>query len=193
MLAVINFAFLLFSGFGSAWSDSDTIYFYNKDDPFYEFTNFHWAPIQLDQKVWYTIEHYFQAQKFIGTPHLDMIPTLSSAREAFEYSRKPTVSRWCRKDWEHVKIKVMLKALLAKFTQHGDLRHLLLRTGNRKLIEHSQHDSFWGDGGDGKGENHLGKLLMDIRDELHKHTQKNLAAGSDSGDCSTSSSSSMEH
>ena len=87
-------------------------------------------------------------------------------REAFDFSRKPFVSSWRRKDWEGVKIDVMRKALLAKFIQHDDLRKMLKSTGKRKLVERSPHDKFWGDGGDGSGQNWLGQLLMEIRGSI---------------------------
>ena len=97
-----------------------------------------------------------------------MICNLQRPREAFNLSRNPAISRWRRKDWDEVKIDVMRKALLAKFTQHKDLRELLLGTGQRYLIEHSPYDNFWGNGGDDSGQNHLGLLLMEIRSLLHE-------------------------
>ena len=60
----------------------------------------------------------------------------------------------------------MFKALQAKFTQHKDLKELLLSTKNRELVEHSPFDSYWGDGGDGLGKNKLGILLMKLRKDL---------------------------
>ena len=39
-----------------------------------------------------------------------------------------------------------------------------METGDRKLIEHTDKDKYWGDGGNGKGENRLGILLMKLRD-----------------------------
>ena len=57
----------------------------------------------------------------------------------------------------------MYRALIAKFTQHPDLLRLLVETGDRELVEHSPHDSYWGDGPDGKGKNRLGILLMKLR------------------------------
>lgn len=53
-----------------------------------------------------------------------------------------------------------------KFTQHEELKKLLVSTNGFDLIEHTKNDNFWGDGGDGSGENYLGKLLMDVRSEL---------------------------
>jgi len=62
----------------------------------------------------------------------------------------------------------MKDALNAKFTQHDALKRLLLGTGNRQLVEHTSNDDYWGDGGDGSGQNLLGKLLMELRDQLRE-------------------------
>ncbi len=145
---------------------SGPVLFYNRDEPYYEFTNFYRAKIKLDGKVWPTTEHYFQAQKFIGTPYVEQIRKLEAPRMAFSLSRNPQVARWRREDWEQEKVNVMYKALLAKFSQHERLRSLLLGTGHRELIEHSPYDRFWGDGGDRTGENMLGRLLMKVRADL---------------------------
>ena len=142
------------------------VYFYNRDDPFYEFTNFYPKKIVLDGKTWPTTEHYFQAQKFVGTPYFDYIRDLPRPRDAFELCRNPVASKWVRADWHQVKDDVMLKALMTKFSQHEDLKRQLLGTGKRRLVEHTWNDSYWGDGGDGKGRNRLGELLMQVRDSL---------------------------
>ena len=147
---------------------NEKIKFYNWNDPYYEFTNFYRIPIKIDGKVWPTTEHYFQAQKFVGTPYVELIRKLSSAREAFQKSREPSVSKWQRSDWGIVKDDIMLKALWEKFTQNEILRDKLLGTKKKELIEHTSNDSYWGDGGDGSGLNKLGKLLMRVREELRK-------------------------
>lgn len=71
-----------------------------------------------------------------------------------------------RRDWNSSRVEVMRRALRAKFDQHDDLRTLLLSTGEAKLVEHTENDAFWGDGGDGSGQNMLGRLLMEVRAEL---------------------------
>ncbi len=71
-----------------------------------------------------------------------------------------------RKNWESVKEQVMRKALRAKFEQHPELRALLLATAPAKLVEHTENDAYWGDGGNGKGKNRLGYLLMELREQL---------------------------
>ena len=148
------------------------IKFYNQYERYYEFTNFSSYPIKLDGKEWPTTEHYFQAQKFIGTPYAEAIRKQRYPRGAFDMSRNPGVSRWKRGDWDQVKDDIMLKCLRAKFTQHKDLKKMLLDTGERNLIEHTFNDSYWGDGGDGSGQNKLGKLLMQVRKELSKQTHE---------------------
>ena len=122
--------------------------------------------VRIDDDDWLTTEHYFQAQKFVGTPLVGTIQMLERPREAFEKSRDPRYSKWRRSDWETVKEDVMYKALQAKFMQHEKLRRKLMETGDRKLIEHSPHDSYWGDGGNGTGKNRLGELLMKLRREM---------------------------
>ena len=65
----------------------------------------------------------------------------------------------------------MYVALYAKFTQHEQFTKMLLDTGDRKLVEHTTRDSYWGDGGDGSGQNRLGKLLIKLREELRKEME----------------------
>ena len=61
----------------------------------------------------------------------------------------------------------MLEGLRAKFSQHKDLKKLLLRTGTRKIVfQDSIAGSYWGKGSDGMGTNKLGQLLMRTRVEL---------------------------
>jgi ribA/ribD-fused uncharacterized protein len=60
----------------------------------------------------------------------------------------------------------MRTAVRAKFNQHDNLRELLFSTGDAKLVEHTERDDYWGDGGDGQGKNMLGRILMEVRSEL---------------------------
>lgn len=156
-----------------AMAKEGPIYFYHKRDKYYQFTNFFRSPIELDGKRWPTTEHYFQAQKFVGTPLVEIIRQKERPREIFEFARKS--SSQCRKDWKEVRIQVMRKALMAKFTQHDNLRQLLVGTGQRQLIKHTENDNFWADGGDGFGENQLGKLLMEVQDKFPKAEIMNSA------------------
>lgn len=68
-----------------------------------------------------------------------------------------------RSDWDRVKDDIMRLAVLEKFKQNDDVRHILLSTGSSWLIEHTRNDNYWVDGGDGSGKNMLGIILMEIR------------------------------
>lgn len=142
----------------------EPIYFYLVDEANGHYSNFSPHPIELDGKLWPTSEHYFQAQKFAGTPHEEAIRLAPTPKEAAAMGRD--TSRPLRSDWESVKDDVMARALRAKFTQHASLREALLGTGTADLVEHSDKDAYWGDGGDGLGKNRLGAILMTLRAEL---------------------------
>lgn len=140
-----------------------TIAFYGTRDEYGFLSNFYRARITLDERVWPTSEHYFQGQKFAGTPYEEAIrraPTPRVAATLGRDRRQPL-----RADWEAVKEEVMLTALRAKFLQNPDLRARLLATGDARLVEHTANDRYWGDGGDGHGQNRLGALLERVRAE----------------------------
>ncbi|HZU38866.1 MAG TPA: NADAR family protein [Gemmataceae bacterium] len=142
----------------------DVINFYSVSDEFGCFSNFAPYPVQLDGKVWPTSEHYFQAQKFADAEHREQIRKSKSPMIAARMGRdrkKPL-----RRDWESVRVAVMRKVVHAKFSQHDDIRQVLLSTGDAKIVEHTEKDSYWGEGGDGSGKNMLGRILMEVREEL---------------------------
>lgn len=148
-------------------SESATvIHFYSSRGEHGCFSNFYRSRIFLDGKHWPTTEHYFQAQKFAGTQREEEIRRAKTPSEAANLGRSR--KHPLRKDWEHVKDDIMRRALVAKFTQHDDLRAILLGTGEAQLVEHTANDSYWGDGGDGSGKNRLGQLLMSVRQELRR-------------------------
>lgn len=128
------------------------------------FSNFSRHSVFLKGKRWPTSEHYFQAQKFAGTEHEEAVRTCKTPALAASMGRSRKLP--LRRDWDSVKDQIMLEVVRAKFTQHEELKAVLLGTGDAKLVEHTEKDSYWGDGGDGSGKNRLGQLLMKVRDEL---------------------------
>ncbi|HEU5438112.1 MAG TPA: NADAR family protein [Ktedonobacterales bacterium] len=150
------------------------IQFYSTREPYGAFSNFAAYPIVCKGLRWPTSEHYFQAQKFAGTDHEGAIRRVASPTVAARMGRSR--QRPLRYDWESVKDDVMLEALRAKFTQHPTLRDLLLGTGDALIVEHTSRDAYWGDGGDGRGRNMLGRLLMRVREELRGQEQPAISA-----------------
>lgn len=71
-----------------------------------------------------------------------------------------------RKDWDDIKLAVMLDVVTSKFVQNADLAQLLVATGDKHIEEGNRWgDCFWGVC-NGVGENHLGKIIMQVRSKL---------------------------
>lgn len=144
-----------------------TIYFYKVWQPYGCFSNFSPHEITIQGFYWPTVEHYYQAQKFVGTADANIIPQIYAAQTpevAAALGRD--CKRQVRPDWELVKLKVMREAVRKKFLTHSDIKEVLLSTNDQQLVENSPTDYFWGCGEDRTGQNHLGRILMSVREEI---------------------------
>ena len=132
------------------------------------FSNFSKHPVNIAGKSYKTSEHYFQAAKFFGTDetYAEKVRNAKTPLLAKQLGRSK--KHPLRSDWEQVKVDIMRTVVRAKFSQHGCIRELLLSTGDLKIVEHTGKDNFWGDGGNGKGQNWLGRVLMEIRTEFRQ-------------------------
>jgi len=146
-----------------------TIYFYKVNEPYGCFSNFSPHGIDLQGIHWTTVEHYYQAQKFVETADAALIPVIHAVQtpeQAAALGRDRT--RQVRSDWEQVKTEVMREAVLKKFLTHPDIQAILISTGDQLIMENSPTDYFWGCGRDKTGNNHLGKILMSVRQEIRQ-------------------------
>jgi len=141
-----------------------TISFYSTRGDYGAFSNFSRHGFELDGQYWKTSEHYFQAQKFVGTEYADQVREARTPKESATLGRRRDFP--LRKDWEQVKDDVMRKAVLKKFQTHDEIRKLLLETGDQDIVENAPGDYYWGCGKDGSGKNMLGKILMEVRQQL---------------------------
>lgn len=140
------------------------IFFYSKSKTHQQFSNFSEHPIELLGYRWKSVEHFYQAQKFAGTQLEVTIRNLKSPLMAKKFA--DASADLIREDWEFEKLNVMNIAVRTKFETHRSLRQLLLETENEELVEKAKNDYFWGCGEDGSGQNHLGKILMNLRAEF---------------------------
>eukprot|EP00210_Caulerpa_lentillifera_P001313 g1263.t1 len=172
-----------------------SIEFYKTWDQWGDLSNFNLYPIRMffgagphgrlptdddlnETQLWSSVEHYYQSQKFAGSPNakakaiIEQIKDAENAEEASKIGRANQQSNpsLLRSDWFEVRVEIMREALRAKFQSHEHLRQLLISTAktneDSNIIEVSPHDFFWGCGFDGSGKNQLGELLMSIREEL---------------------------
>ena len=155
------------------------IRFYRASEkPYGAFSNLHRREVEFEGEVFPTSEHAYQAGK----------------------ARKPEVRAWLMSapspallamaahglyywdiapGWSKTKFVRMREVLRAKFTQHADLRELLLSTGEARLVESATMDNevnrLWGEV-NGSGRNMLGVMLMELRDDLRQEAEGYLIA-----------------
>ena len=146
----------------------DEIHFYRASEkPYGAFSNLFRREIVFEGERFVTSEHAYQAGK----------------------ARKPAVRAWLMAapspallamaahglyywdvapGWSKTKFDRMRAVLHAKFTQHDDLRDLLLSTKTARLVESATEDNavnrLWGEV-NGEGRNMLGEMLMELRDD----------------------------
>ncbi|KAJ8475830.1 hypothetical protein OPV22_019557 [Ensete ventricosum] len=165
--------------------DTKIISFYKTWDPYGAFSNYSPHPIQMADEngnylTWSTMEHYYQAHKFVGVDNplakdaFEQTKMAKSPEEASRLGRKlqrqhPEV---VRADWDSAKIDIMYRALKCKFSTYPHLKAMLCSTAGSVLVEASPHDLFWGGGREGEGLNYLGMLLMQLRTEFLEESSK---------------------
>lgn len=125
-------------------------------------SNFWITPVQYEEQKYVSVEHAYQAAKSLNMLDRNYIAGLNSPKEAKAEGYKLNA----RPDWEDIKLDIMYQLVKDKFTRSSHLREWLKATGDTYLEEtNTWGDTFWGVC-DGIGENHLGKILMRVREEL---------------------------
>lgn len=124
-------------------------------------SNFHPCKVVYEGIEYPSSEHAFMSGKTLDQQEKQHIASLPTPAAAKKYGRSITL----RPDWEEVKFKIMEDVLRIKF-EDPKLREKLLATKGFLLEELNWwKDTCWGIC-NGVGENHLGKLLMKVRDSI---------------------------
>ena len=125
-------------------------------------SNFYPTEVIFDGMIYPSSEHAFVAAKTTDGTTRRIISRLPTADAAKKYGRKIKL----RDNWNQIRLDLMYEIVLSKFRHSQDLRNWLLLTGDSQLIEGNWWgDTFWGVCR-GAGSNHLGKILMKVREEL---------------------------
>lgn len=117
--------------------------------------------------IWYpSSEHAYVAAKTLDKVLREEIANIPTAGKVKKAGRKLAL----RPDWETVKVSEMRRILEMKFSPFRSdipLRSMLDKTAGYELIEgNTWGDTFWGQCPVGNGKNMLGKLLMELRDDI---------------------------
>lgn len=142
----------------------------------YEFlSNFYNCPVTAWGITYRNSESAFQAQK---TKDEEIRKEFSNLNPSQGKLKGRNIE--LREDWEEIKDRVMYHILRYKFYQNKDLFIKLMNTGEEELIEGNWwHDNYWGACNcdrckDIKGQNKLGKMLMDLREEFRNPKSQDL-------------------
>jgi ribA/ribD-fused uncharacterized protein len=145
------------------------IKFYRANEkPYGAFSNLFRRPIVFEGASFATAEHAYQAGKARKPEVRDWLMAAPSpallamaAHGLYQWDITPS--------WSRIKFDRMRAVLHSKFTQHEDLREILISTGSKRLVESASVDNpvnrLWGEV-NGVGKNMLGVLLMELRTQL---------------------------
>lgn len=152
----------------------DVVSFYN--GPQNAFSNFYPGDllgrskpffVELDGKLFPTVEHFWQYSKVV-TVDAAVAEKILNAETIEKAHLAGAFAPEIRKDWDDVKAGILHAAIKAKFVQHPDLREQLVATAGKTLvnIDSDKWAGLMETDGIQKGENNVGKILMNVRDEL---------------------------
>lgn len=121
--------------------------------------------LKIDGLVFDSVEHFYQWNKCAYGSDRDKIRGASTPAIAKRLGIKVRMIDY----WDTIRKAVMRRGVMAKFVQNRGLARKLINTGNMVLEEGNRwNDDYWGIViGTGMGENHLGKILMDVRSVIN--------------------------
>ena len=143
-----------------------------------------WYPAEFD----YAGKHYLNVEQFMMFQKACQFNRDDVAKKILDIGDPDTVKKMAReikvsdyvwKRWNITCRLIVKKGVKAKFSQNPDLLDALLGTGTELLAECSPYDDRWGIGIDikdddrldvskWKGNNYLGVILMEVREELRQ-------------------------
>jgi ribA/ribD-fused uncharacterized protein len=126
-------------------------------------SNFYPAIMKYRGWLFPSSEHAYQSAKATNPTLISLFtdPTMTPGQ-----AKKLGADIEKRADWHDVSLDIMETVVTEKFVSNPKLAQKLLDTGDEELVEgNNWDDTFWGCV-DGKGENHLGKILMKVREKL---------------------------
>ncbi len=152
-------------------SGVNTIYVsrYDENDPLGSYSA---HGFELEERNWPTVEHYYEAMKFVDVEYQEKIRNADSPAIANELGHDKKQKRV--KDWKKNRMLMMIRAIYTKCKTYPHIAERLIETGNDMLMENSQYDYYWGCGRDRLGHNTYGKVLINVRKKLQEEEKQGI-------------------
>ena len=153
--------------------DEDIVMFYGRDA---FLSNFYPSNFTMDAKKFYTVEQYYQYKKACAAGDQDTADLIMKTMDPSEHHRM--ARKFGTDVWNNqTAVEIMEEGVAAKFTQNPELKALLLDTGTKQITECNKYETFWANGlslhdqnssnrNMWRGKNHLGNILVKVRDDL---------------------------
>lgn len=126
--------------------------------------------LDIEGIVYPTLEHAYQCKRYTDPKIIEEIKNASSPIKAWEVSSKYKHLQIPEFKSEDYKLNIMKNLMRLKIEQHEEIKQALLDSKGLEIIKHivtyPPGDGFWDDGERGEGLNHIGKLWMELRDEI---------------------------
>ena len=160
-------------------NENNFIGFYNENEEYGFLSNWYKAPFEYAGRKYANSEQYMMFQKAMAFSQWDtalQILKTEDPKKCKELGGQK-FKNWDTKFWDKIKYRTVRRGIKAKFVQNPEILSKLLATGNVLLAECSEKDTNWGIGigmkddarfdvSKWKGDNYLGRILMDVREEL---------------------------
>lgn len=126
--------------------------------------------IELNGVLYSTVEHAYQCQRYENPEIINEIKSATSPVKAWQISSK--YKQLSKPDFQSKKVEIMKELMRQKALQHQEVMQALLDSADLKIVKHiytyPPGDGFWDDGQSGEGQNIMGKIWMELRDEFRK-------------------------
>lgn len=154
-----------------SYSPRDVVVFHKTKERWGELSNMASGfPLIVVGRVWPSSEALYQACRFPDLPDVQQMIARQASAMAAKMKSKPHRGA-TREDWPRIRLRIMRWVLRVKLAQHMKrFGAVLLATGDAAIVERSAKDRYWGavesEDGTLEGQNVLGRLLMELREEL---------------------------
>lgn len=156
-----------------SYNPAESVVFRKTDEPFGGLSNMAPGfPLLVNHiRIW-TSEALYQCCRFPNAPEVQRLIISERSPMTAKMKSKRFRKELSRPDWDDVRVRVMRWCLQVKLAQNWEkFGELLKRTGDHPIVEESTKDTFWGakrnESGTLEGANVLGRLLMQLRDEIN--------------------------
>ena len=148
------------------------------------FSNWYHAEFDYAGRHYHNVEQYMMFQKVMMFQQYDLAEKIMQTKDPAKCKKlgRTKFPEFNGDVWDKTCYTIVKRGVKAKFTQNPRIQKILLSTGNSLLAECSPSDKKWGIGIDindpkkediskWNGQNLLGRILMEVREELGRELQ----------------------